>query len=86
MRKRDIQSFTLKLSDMKEYEEMRVERAMKRAGEDPKANEGQNIVICETVVPSGYAGAGADSLKVPLVKIGPRRRAEVRGRLGLSDT
>lgn len=35
MRRRDIQSFTLKLSDLKEYEQVRQDRSDKKSQEKP---------------------------------------------------
>lgn len=65
MRKRDIQSFTLRLSDLKEYEQAKAEREPAKKGEEPNVKKNN-----EEVMPHAN-------------KFGPRRKQEIRERIGL---
>lgn len=77
MRKRDIQSFTLKLNDIKEYEAMRMERAMVRAMDTAAVH--QRMATDETPV-------SGPKVPPPLVKFGPKSKQEIRERLGFPET
>lgn len=74
MRKREIQSFALKLNDMKEYEAMRLERAAARAVAE---NNGNHQLMATDETPVGPP---------PLVKFGPKSKQEIRERLGFPET
>lgn len=67
MLKREIQSFSLKLSEIKEYELVRQERLVAR-----QLKEGNN----ENVQNEG-------ALQVPIIKVGPKSKQEIRDRIGL---
>lgn len=75
MRKREIQSFTLKLSDLHDYEVLRLEKKAQKLTE-------RNAEI-EAIMASGSSGTGA--AKPPLVKYGPKSKQEIRGRLGFME-
>lgn len=68
MRKREIQSFTLKIGDLKEYEVIRDERANAKK----QLNE------------SNAAETSKDQLNAPLFKTGPKSKQEIKERLGMS--
>lgn len=68
MRRREIQSFTLKLSDLKEYEAVRQERMETK----PKSNKLESSIDSERV-----------PVKLNLPKWGPKSKQEVRERIGL---
>lgn len=67
MRKREIQSFTLKLGDLKEYEIIREERANAKK----QLNE------------SNAAETSKDQSNAPLFKTGPKTKQEIKERLGM---
>lgn len=69
MRRREIQSFTLKLSDLKEYEVARQERA-----ESKQQNKDENATMA---TPSTQVKS--------LTKFGPKSKQEVRERIGLKS-
>lgn len=68
MRRREIQSFTLKLSDLKEYEAVRQERLEAKAQQN-KAEESMS--------------PERSPMKIYLPKWGPKSKQEVRERIGL---
>lgn len=67
MRKREIQSFTLKLGDLKEYEIIREERANAKK----QLNE------------SNSAETSSKDPSAPLFKTGPKTKQEIKERLGM---
>jgi hypothetical protein len=69
MRRREIQNFTLKLSDLKEYEMAKEERLIKN---NPDANTSKS----EMKTP----GISAAQL---FPKIGPKSKQDIRNRIGL---
>lgn len=66
MRKRDIQSFTLRLSDLKEYEQAKAEREAAKKNDEPNAKKNLDELIPHH-----------------MSKFGPRRKQEIRERIGL---
>lgn len=68
MRKREIQSFSLKLNDLKEYEAVRQERNKQREKADGLAS-GTEPVSAQTQ---------------PISKFGPKSKQEIRERIGLN--
>lgn len=71
MRRREIQSFTLKLSDLKEYETIRQERIESK---NPQPNK-----------TDGDSSPERSPMKIPLLKWGPKSKQEVRERIGLKS-
>lgn len=69
MRRREIQSFTLKLSDLKEYETVRQERLDSKEQQNKAENTG--------VTPE------RSPMKLP--KWGPKSKQEIRERIGLKS-
>lgn len=65
MRKRDIQSFTLRLSDLKEYEQAKNEREAAKKSDETGAKKSLDEIIPH------------------MTKFGPRRKQEIRERIGL---
>lgn len=87
MRRRDIQSFGLKLNDMKEYEAVRLERLAARAQAEAAAAAGRSdLMATDTETPIGQTKVGGQQQPPPLVKYGPKSKQEIRERLGLTDT
>ena len=83
MRKRDIQSFTLRLADLKEYEAIRTERNNAKL-----RNHVFNVDKASTAA-GGTASESANSsstdLVTPkLVKYGPKNAQDIRERIGLN--
>lgn len=70
MRRREIQSFTLKLSDLKEYEAVRQERS------EIKAQQIKN---------EPESSPERSPMKIYLPKWGPKSKQEVRERIGLKS-
>lgn len=87
MRRREIQNFTLKLSDLKEYELAKQERLARTNGE--RSGGGGGAATATTAGVSGLA-ADIDPLKTPEVTmpalpklgIGPKTKQEIRARIG----
>lgn len=69
MRKREFQSFTLKLTDLTEYEAVREERAKKQTEQVLKSNESTPSL----------------SFIQSMAKYGPKSKQEIRSRLGLKE-
>lgn len=70
MRKREIQSFTLKLNDLKEYENVRNERAaLKQQQEQQQPQTSQDAKVFETPL-------------MPISKFGGKNKQEIRERIG----
>ncbi|XP_019544652.2 uncharacterized protein LOC109415217 [Aedes albopictus] len=80
MRRREIQSFTLKLSDLKEYDAAKQQRLAARANKDGSTAAGSTTVGPDEV----------DPMKTPevtmstLPKLGgePKTKQEIRARIG----
>lgn len=70
MRRRELQSFTLKLSDLKEYEVARQERESKL-----QQIKSETSTTSDKISP----------MKVILPKWGPKSKQEVRERIGLKS-
>lgn len=69
MRKREIQSFTLKLNDLKEYEAVRQERLAAKLHEKLSDSQSQQ---------------SAPQVQPLFIKFGPKSKQEVRERLGFN--
>lgn len=70
MRKREIQSFTLKLNDLKEYEAVRQERLTNKMREK---------------IDGIASGTDPLSAQIqPISKFGPKSKQEIRERIGLN--
>lgn len=72
MRKREIQSFTLKLTDLKEYESIRQERITARI------NLAMQNMMGETSTTTATSTTQQPS---PTVKYGPKTKEELRQRV-----
>lgn len=70
MRRREIQSFTLKLSDLKEYDTVRQERLESIKSQQNKTDNASMLL---------------DSPMKLVPKWGPKSKQEIRERIGLSS-
>lgn len=87
MRKREIQSFTLKLSDLHDYEVLRLEKKTAKMLERNAEIEANSFPSgSNSSVGGGTSGVGGGQpAKPPLVKYGPKSKQEIRGRLGFLE-
>lgn len=67
MRRRELQSFNLKLSDLKQYEAIRLERMENKS---KKSQEGCSATLTPIRQP-------------PIVKYGPKSKHEIEKRIGM---
>lgn len=85
MRKREIQSFTLKLADLSDFELLRVEKKTAKLMAERNAEIQASMLAAGGGSSGGAGGSGLSLGKPPLVKYGPKSKQEIRGRLGYME-
>ncbi|XP_065089182.1 uncharacterized protein LOC135710508 [Ochlerotatus camptorhynchus] len=86
MRRREIQNFSLKLSDLKEYELAKQERLARTSDE----RSGSGGAATTTIAGGSGLAADVDPMKTPEVTmpslpklgLGPKTKQEIRARIG----